>query len=207
MAKTYETGVLEGIATWAHLTEGEVFQGTPTGKLSITVQPSKTDADKMAQIAAECFEEFKNSSENAKKKFTGEPNLGAKEDKDGNIVFKFVANEKIHTKNGQELKKTIPIFDGAGNEVTNKIKGNIGNGSIIGVSYQLFPYHNSSRTFGVSLRLQGIQIIKYVPYGGHDAASMGFAKHDGAFDGSSIIADTDEEDIAGEVPFPAEEDF
>ena len=205
MAKTYETGVLEGIATWAHLTEGEVFQGTPTGKLSITVQPSKTDADKMQQISADCFDAFK--AENAQKKFTGEPNLGAKEDKDGNIVFKFVANEKIHTKNGQELKKTIPIFDGAGREVTNKIKGNIGNGSIIAVSYQLFPYFNSSRVFGVSLRLQGIQIIKYVPYGGHDAASMGFVKHDGAFDGSSIIADNDEEDAAGDVPFPAEEDF
>ena len=203
--KQYETGVLEGIASWAHLTEGEVFQGTPTGKLSITVQPSKTDADKMQQIAADCFDAFK--AENAKKKFTGEPNLGAKEDKDGNIVFKFVANEKIHTKNGQELKKTIPIFDGAGREVTKKIKGNIGNGSIIAVSYQLFPYLNSSRVFGVSLRLQGIQIIKYVPYGGHDAASMGFARHDDAFNGSSIIAGNDEEDAASDVPFPTEEDF
>ena len=105
------------------------------------------------------------------------------------------------------MKKTFPIFDGAGREVTKKIKGNIGNGSIIAVSYQLFPYLNSSRVFGVSLRLQGIQIIKYVPYGGHDAASMGFAKHDGAFDGSSIIADNDEEDAASDVSFPAEEDF
>lgn len=202
MSKDYETGVLGGIATWAHLDKAEVFQGQSTGKLSITIQPTVKDAQLMADVAAQAWENFK-ENELKGKKLRGEPNLGIKEDKEGNNVFKFVANEKIHTRDGKLLKKNIPIFDGAGREVTSKIlKKGIGNGSNVIVSYQLYPYYNSSTVYGVSLRMQGIQIVKYVPFGGHDASSMGFGKIEGGFDASSLLDDEDDTEINDEeIPF------
>ena len=56
--------------------------------------------------------------------------------------------------------------------------------------------------FGVSFRVQAVQLLKYVPYGnGQDASSFGFKKHEGAFDSTSVI-DDDEEDTRSDVDVP-----
>ncbi len=202
--KEYTTGVLQGIASWAHLDKPEDFNGKSTGNYTITITPTVEDAQRMEKMATEAWENYKENNKSlANKKLRSEPYIGQKTDKDGNIQYKFAASEKIHLRNGDVLQRTIPIFDGAGNEVTKKLKKKgIGNGSEVVVSYQLYPYYNASNAFGVSLRLQGIQILKYVQYkGAASAEGLGFGKVKGGFDASSLFDDDGEEAEDVDIPF------
>lgn len=194
-------GVITGKAMWCHLADTETFNGTDTNKYSITLVPSVEDMDNLMQEAQTIWEEFKETIKN--KKFNADPNMGSyREDEDtGDASVKFVTNAHIVTKAGKEIDRTVPVFDGAERQVTNKIKGSIGNGSVVAVAYQLFPYYNTSKNFGVSFRLQAVQLLKYVPYGNGDASSYGFKKHAGAFDSSSVIDDV-EEDTRSDVDIP-----
>ena len=126
-----------------------------------------------------------------------------KEDDNGNATIKFVTTAHIKTKSGKEYDKVVPVFDGTGRPVSRKIKGSIGNGSVVAVAYQFFPYYNTSKNFGVSFRLDAVQLLKYVPYGdGASAESFGFTQEKNAFDASSVIdADAEEEVENVDVPF------
>lgn len=195
-------GVITGKAMWCHLADTETFNGTDTNKYSITLVPSVEDMNKLMQEAQTIWEEFKETLKN--KKFAAEPNMGSfREDDNGDASVKFVTNAHIVTKAGKEIDKVVPVFDGAERPVNRKIKSSIGNGSGVAISYQLFPYYNTSKNFGVSFRLQAVQLLKYVPYGnGQDASSFGFTKHEGAFDSTSVIDDDDEEDTRSDVDVP-----
>lgn len=195
-------GVITGKAMWCHLADTETFNGTDTNKFSITLVPSVEDMNNLMQEAQTIWEEFKETLKN--KKFAAEPNMGSyREDDNGDASVKFVTNAHIVTKAGKEIDKVVPVFDGAERSVTRKIKSSIGNGSVVAVSYQLFPYYNTSKNFGVSFRLQAVQLLKYVSYGnGQDASSFGFKKHEGAFDSTSVIDDDDEEDTRSDVDVP-----
>ena len=194
-------GVITGKAMWCHLADTETFNGTDTNKFSITLVPSVEDMNNLMQEAQTIREEFKETLKN--KKFAAEPNMGSyREDDNGDASVKFVTNAHIVTKAGKEIDKVVPVFDGAERPVTRKIKSSIGNGSVVAVAYQLFPYYNTSKNFGVSFRLQAVQLLKYVPYGnGQDASSFGFKKHEDAFDSTSVIED-DEEDTRSDVDVP-----
>lgn len=194
-------GVITGKAMWCHLADTETFNGTDTNKFSITLVPSVEDMNNLMQEAQTIWEEFKETLKN--KKFAAEPNMGSyREDDNGDASVKFVTNAHIVTKAGKEIDKVVPVFDGAARPVTRKIKSSIGNGSVVAVAYQLFPYYNTSKNFGVSFRLQAVQLLKYVPYGnGQDASSFGFKKNEGAFDSTSVI-DEDEEDTRSDVDVP-----
>ena len=194
-------GVITGKAMWCHLADTETFNGTDTNKYSITLVPSVEDMNKLMQEAQTIWEEFKETLKN--KKFAAEPNMGSyRADDNGDASVKFVTNAHIVTKAGKEIDKVVTVFDGAERPVNRKIKSSIGNFSIVAVSYQLFPYYNTSKNFGVSFRLQAVQLLKYVPYGnGRDASSFGFKKHEGAFDSTSVI-DADEEDTRSDVDIP-----
>lgn len=194
-------GVITGKAMWCHLADTETFNGTDTNKYSITLVPSEEDMNNLMQEAQTIWEEFKETLKN--KKFAAEPNMGSfREDDNGDASVKFVTNAHIVTKAGKEIDKVVPVFDGAERPVTHKTKSSIGNGSVVAVAYQLFPYYNTSKNFGVSFRVQAVQLLKYVPYGnGQDASSFGFKKHEGAFDSTSVI-DDDEEDTRSDVDVP-----
>ena len=194
-------GVITGKAMWCHLADTETFNGTDTNKFSITLVPSVEDMNKLMQEAQPIWEEFKETLKN--KKFAAEPNMGSyREDDKGDTSVKFVTNAHIVTKAGKEIDRVVPVFDGMERPVSRKIKSSIGNGSVVAVAYQLFPYYNTSKNFGVSFRLQGVQLLKYIPYGnGQDASSFGFKKQENAFDATSVIED-DEEDTRSDVDVP-----
>lgn len=195
-------GVIKGNAMWCHLATTEEFNGVDTNKYSVTLEPSAEDMQNIIAEATTVWEEF---AENLKgKRLQGDPNLGSfKEDDNGNATIKFVTTAHIKTKSGKEYDKVLPVFDGTGRPVSRKIKGSIGNGSVVAVAYQFFPYYNTSKNFGVSFRLDAVQLLKYVPYGdGASAESFGFTQEKNAFDASSVIdADAEEEVENVDVPF------
>ena len=85
--------------------------------------------------------------------------------------------DRIKTRTGEELKRSIAVFDSQGNLISGE---NIGNGSTIRVSGYLMPFYVSKIINGISLKLTAVQVIDLVPYGGgRDAQAYGFEKEEG----------------------------
>ena len=120
------------------------------------------------------LEAAKNASEFKGKKWTN-ARLGSREDKNGDIVFKFKTKTSYTSKTGEVKQRTIPIFDAKG----NPIKGDIGHGSVCRVRFTVSPYHKSAVNCGLTLYLDAVQCIEYKEPGGFNASAFGFDKEEG----------------------------
>lgn len=146
----------------------------------------------MSQIEAELEKAKSEMKLKPGRKWSKEPFMGFKTDKDGDIVFKFKVPSTIKTRSGEELPRTIGVFDAAG----NPIKGdNIGNGSTVKVAATLIPFHVSNAVNGVSLRLNAVQVLNLIEYGqGGSAKSYGFGEEDGyVCEENTVSADANED--------------
>lgn len=93
---------------------------------------------------------------------------------DTSLRFRFKQKAKITAKDGTVYDKHVAVFD---SKVT-PLSSEIGNGSIIKVSYTCNPYYTpSTRTYGVSLRLVGVQVLDLIPYDTND--DCGFTEEEG----------------------------
>ena len=204
MAKTEYTKLVTkaGEALYAHLREPEVYEGKELG-YSIQLKLSKEDTDElMAKLEAELEKAKSEMKLKAGRKWSKEPFMGFKTDKDGDIVFKFKASTTIHTRSGEELPRTIAVFDAAG----KPIKGdNIGNGSIVKVAATIIPFHVSNAVNGLSLRLNAVQVLNLVEYGqGGSAKSYGFGEEEGYVCEENVVSADEAED---NVEFVEDGDF
>lgn len=109
------------------------------------------------------------------------------------------------TKEGEEWKRYIPIFDAQGVRVTEKL--NIGNGTKMRVSLNLRAYFNVQSGVGLSLRLTAVQIIDLKKFGGgiQTAADAGFSAVEG-FSAESFD-NQDQEDEPAEVGEDGDGDY
>ena len=161
----------KGTAMWAYLDKPEEFNGTVVG-YTITLVPSKEDADKLISQLEEVLEEAKQNDERFKgRKWAAEPMMGYKEDADGNIVFKFKQKASYVDKKGRTHKLGVRIFDAVGNPMNPKATI-IGNGSIIRVAFTPIPFNVNKNVNGVSLRLEAVQVLKLEEYK-KDTTNMG----------------------------------
>lgn len=204
MAKTEYTKIVTkaGEAFYAHLREPEVYEGKELG-YSIQLKLSKEDTDDlMAKLEAELEKAKSEMKLKAGRKWSKEPFMGFKTDKDGDIVFKFKASMTIHTRAGEELPRTIAVFDATG----KPIKGdNIGNGSIVKVAATIIPFHVSNAVNGLSLRLNAVQVLNLVEYGqGGSAKSYGFGEEEGYVCEDNVVSTDEAED---NVEFVEDGDF
>ena len=206
------TGVLQGKAMWAHLDKPEVINGENKHLFSISVIPSEKALKAFEQQCQEVWDEYRSSSEVSGKRLKGEPSCGMKEDDDGTISIKAKCKDAWHKKDGTVTPRVVPIFDGMGQVATKKLQSCLGNGSLINVSYELYPFVFSANSFGVSVRLKGVQVLKLVRYGdGESAEDLGFSKHEGAYnitDDPAVDSETaDDEDIPFVEHADTDEDF
>lgn len=193
------TGVITGKAMWAKLNKTEVIGGVDTGNYTIVLEPEQ---DELEQFLATCEEVWNNYLETNTKKLKGVPNFGVHEDDDGVQTLKFKMKSLIKLKDGTMRNLNVPIFDSMGKVITSKVKDRIGNGSKVCISYSLFPFVFSNINFGISLRLQAVQILELVDYQGGSADTFGFSKGKGTFNGDDI--EENEEEI--EIPFTDDDD-
>lgn len=85
---------------------------------SIQLKLNKEDTDElMGQIEAELEKAKSEMKLKPGRKWSKEPFMGFKTDKDGDIVFKFKVPSTIKTRSGEELPRTIGVFDAAGNPI------------------------------------------------------------------------------------------
>lgn len=168
----------KGEAQYPHLRRTECFQGQDTGKYSIQVKFSKEDTERLIERLEGEWKQAQNAGEFATKRYArnSNPNLGYREDKNGDIVFKFKTNATIKTKTGDVMQKTIPIYDAQ----CKPMEGDIGAGSIVKVSAVIAPYYVSASNYGLSLYLTGVQCIEYKAAGDYNSAdALGFTAEEG----------------------------
>jgi hypothetical protein len=100
----------------------------------------------------------------------------------------------VSKKTSKPWSRTLPIFNAKGSPTNVKVGG----GSEVILSVQPEPWYSAKdKEVGVTLRLEGVQIIKLVEFGGKSAAGLGF----GAVEGDDIpegTTDAPEADAADE---------
>jgi hypothetical protein len=105
----------------------------------------------------------------------------------GNIEFKFKMNAKVTFKDGT-VKPMKPLFYDA-KQKQLLICPNVYGGSVLKVNFTAAPYYAAvSKTAGISLRINAIQIVELVTGGGGSATGFGFAEEADGFDGSTLDA-------------------
>lgn len=168
----------KGEILYPKIRQTETFNGEDTGKYVATIKLSKEDTDKLVTRLEDEWEAAKQSPELKGKVFKKGtlPNLGYREDKDGDIVFKAKTSATIKTKKGDVIERTVPVFDAKGKPITD----DIGHGSIGRLSITPAPYYTASTNYGLVLYLNGIQIIDLKPPGSFNSAeALGFEEEEG----------------------------
>ena len=114
------------------------------------------------------------------------------EDGDFEIYAKQVAQRQ--TKKGL-LQFTVPVFDSAGNRISDV--PNIGSGSELKLSVEVYTWYTDLQGFGYTLRLKAVQLLDLVEYSG--VGNFGFDAEDGSYvsDGESLDTAFTEEAPAG----------
>lgn len=182
-----------GEAFWAHLREPELYEGSPVG-YTIMLKMSAEDTLALKTKLLEVFDDAcKNHPDflDAKghtKPVLDEPQIGLKTNKDGEELFKFRTQHEYKNKQGETIKRSVPMFDAK----KNKVDVDLGNGSIVRVAFTPNPYWKSKSNNGVALYMDAIQVIKHVPRGGNAAAAFdeedGFVAEEGnPFDDNAPI--------------------
>ena len=175
---TFTTGVTpKGQLLFPHIYEPELYEGKDVGfTVNIKFDQKATDA-----LIAEIDKELESAKHAIKlkpgQKWSAEPFLGYREDKDGDIVFKFKNSTSYKNKAGEEFPRVIPVFDAHGKPIKDQLS--IGNGTVARVAYTLIPYWVSKAINGVKLRLDAVQIIDLKEYAGKTAAGFGFEEEEG----------------------------
>jgi hypothetical protein len=172
-------------------TESEAFRA------KIQEETDKTEANVRAQLE-ERLADAKDGKTKAKVKTlmeeleVGMPFSEAVDDDgnpNGNYEFKFKCNAEFEDKKtGDMVQITVPLFD-AKKKIT---KDSIWSGSKLKIAYALVPYFvEGAKTCGVSLRIEGVQIIELVSgTGGRSAAALGFGEEEGYAAEDDDVADT-----------------
>lgn len=189
--RVYTQGVTpKGQLVFPHIYAPEEYEGKDVG-YSVQIKFGQKETDSLIAKIDEELEKAKSSIKlKPGQKWSSDPFLSYKEDKDGDIVFKFKTTSTFQTRTGEVVERKIPVFDAHGKPIKEILS--IGNGTVAKVAYTIIPYWMSKAVNGIKLRLEAVQIIDLVEYGERKADSYGFASEEG-FDADSITH-TDTED-------------
>ncbi len=103
-------------------------------------------------------------------------------DETGNVIFKTKLNAVGHSKKtGESWDNEPKLFDSFGRPVDRE-EIQVWSGSKLIIAGKVMPYAmGSTKSVGVSLKCEGVQIIELVSGGGATAESFGFGSHEGGF--------------------------
>lgn len=110
----------------------------------------------------------------------------------------------VSKKTGKKWSRKVPLYDAKLNKLSPNV--NVYGGTVAKVSFTVSPYFvDANHLAGLSLRLEGVQVLELVSGGEASASSLGFEEEDGfEYDGS---ADEDEDDVAEDEDDEEEDDI
>ena len=200
MLEIYDTGKKpfispKGIAKFPALLNADDHYDKPHGIYKVDLIVTPTQAKAVAAHAKREAVKFKNEDlkSNPSRKDWGihvpvTPDLNKEKEETGQMILRFKQKKMIVTRDGREIEKKIFICDADGNRTTNiEPKG----GSKLNVAYYMLAYMApSTKTYGVTFRLLGVQIIELVESSERD---MGFTKQEGYVQPKQEAVDNEEE--------------
>ncbi len=134
----------------------------PTGKYSITVSFPKEETEKLTEEINKAWDDFL-EKDGRDKEFNLTNFIVPTRTVNEQTGFVFRKKVNIISKDtNQPVKLYVPIFDSENKNCTKNVAG-IGRDSKVIVSYTLIPFYMNANNYGVSLRLQAIQLIDLVP--------------------------------------------
>lgn len=150
----YPNTTPKGTAIFPKLKNPDIYKDQSQGyTLRLKLTPQETNQFK-AEIESFLMEKV-NSEFNGKK-----PNktlfLPFHDEKDGSETIKFKSKDEFKDKNGQTVKRIIPIFDFEGNPIENDEE--IPHNSIVKVNYTPV-FWTQIMGYGVTLRINSVQLI------------------------------------------------
>lgn len=168
---------------WLGKPDSKFAADKPVYKTGLILDPNVPEVatliQKLDQLADEAVAKFKKEAKTqvaAKAIQRAVPYVleaDAEGNETGNVVVRFKMNAHF---SDEKTKKTVelrPNVFNAKNEKIDATKVSIGGGSLAQVAFQALPYYNaSSKAAGVSLRMQGVRVLKVVSYGGVDGAAL-----------------------------------
>ncbi len=134
-----------------------------------------------------------------------EDEIDDEDNETGRVIIKFKLNHTIEKKDGTTFTQRPSVFDAQGTQL--KRIPNVGGGSQLVIGGTVIPYAMAStKSVGVSLRMEGVQVLELVEFGGKDASAFGFGSHDGGFAAPAASDDDYEEPDADDSDDEADED-
>jgi len=182
---------------WFHLLEPDT-KFNAMGEFKVTVYPKPeemrthfADMQAILEAALPIYQEIEN--EEAKKKGKKAKQLKASdtqpwlagEMENGTLQLKLKRAARFTDKDGAVQEINLPIVDTKGKYLSKEqvAAAKIGNGTIVRVIVTARPYNMATQGVGVSLRLEKVQVIKVVQYGGN-----GTDNEFGEFEGGEFAA-------------------
>jgi hypothetical protein len=163
-----------GVAIWPYLTQPDT-KFNEDGEFRVKLELAYKD-DGVEDLIAEIDAQMKQSLEESEANKAADPPYKENEASDG-VVVSFKSKAKGTRKDGSTWEYRPALFDAAGKPIkSSEVK--IGNGSILKVSFTPNRWNTPMLGAGVTLRIQGAQIIKLEEYGGR-AEDHGFGAEDG----------------------------
>lgn len=146
----------------------DTYQGKPTGSYAATIELDEKGYNKLKDELKKAWESSKEYADVKDEVDVMNPNLGVKKkkDKDGNIHYSLKAKISRFKKNkdgsnGEE--RVIKVVNGLNEEMPESTV--IHNGSEGRLAIYPRPYKMSSANYGLSIKLQKIQLVKAAEYG------------------------------------------
>ena len=173
-----------GVFIYPHITEPDTKFVKPDGeyhtKFALPADDEATQAF-IGQLKAELDAYIKENSSPKTKKATAADLYDEELDDEGNetgrLIFKFKLKAVVKTKD-RSWPQAPRLFDAKAQPIDGDVT--VWTGSEGKVNCEVFPYFmETTKQFGLSLRLKGVQILKLVSGGGASADSMGFGEEDG----------------------------
>src|SRR4029078_6577328 len=101
-----------------------------------------------------------------------------------NVILNIKCSGGGKRKDGTEYLRTVDVFDARKNKIDLK-KVSIGGGSPVRVPLEPASFYVPALGVGLTLRLEGVQVLQLVEYGRRDADSLGFESVEDGFDSSA----------------------
>lgn len=183
-----------GVFIYPHLTEADTKYVKPDGvfhtKFAIESDLESTDefVVELERLLDEFVAEYRADKSNkmtpAKYKKTSladiyEDDVDDEGEETGRLIFRFKLNAKVETAK-KSWNQYVRLFDSSAAPIKGAI--NIWTGTEGKANIEVFPYFMAStKTFGLSLRIKGAQILKLVSGQGATAKDMGFGAEDDGY--------------------------
>lgn len=179
-----------GVFIYPHLSEPDTKFVKPDGeyhtKFALDANTNSTIefVEKLEGLLNDYIEENPDELTPAQLKKAGRADLFEEElDDEGNetgrYIFKFKLKAKVKTKT-KEWDQKPRLFDSQAKPITGDVS--VWTGSEGKVNVEVFPYYmGTTKSFGLSLRCIGVQILKLVEGGGANADDFGFDAEDDGF--------------------------